>query len=103
MEATPPDAEKGAEVAECGCGEPKSLEFDREGDARVSRGLLPPTLLPPCAAASAEGNCECADDGIVVRLREEYSSWLPDCCCTPVLDGENGDEVDDTDELRLIF
>jgi hypothetical protein len=104
MDATPPDAEKGAEVADCGWGEPMSLDWEREGEARDSRGLLvPPSLLaPPCAAATAEGSCECADGGIV-RPREEYSSWLPDCCCTPVFDGEKGDEVDDTEELRLIF
>ena len=76
MEETPAEAEKGAEVADCGCGEPMSaLDCEREGDALFSRGLLPPSpLAPPCAKlVTAEGSCECDDDGIV-RPREEYSS-----------------------------
>lgn len=76
IDATPPEAEKGADVADCGCGEPMSaLDCESEGEARDSLGLPPPSpLAPPCAKlVTAEGSCECDDDGIV-RLREEYSS-----------------------------
>lgn len=82
-----------------------ALDCESEGEALDSLGLLPPSpLAPPCAKlVTAEGSCGCDDDGIV-RPREEYSSWLPDCCCTPVVfDGEKGDDVDDADELRLML
>lgn len=106
IDAAPPSPEKGAEVADCGCGEPMSaLACESEGEPRDSLGLLPPSpLAPPCAKlVTAEGNCECDDDGIV-RLREEYSSCCPDCCCTPVVfEGEKGDEDDEMDELRLML
>lgn len=103
IDEAPPDAEKGCEVfALCAvCGEPKSLEELREGEARERREPPPPPpLAPPCTAAVTEGNCEFEDDGIV-RPRAEYS---PDCCCIPCpVDGEKGDDVDEMEELRLTF
>lgn len=85
-------------------GEPIPLEVEREGDARASLGPPPPLFVatPPCEAegkpAAEEANCDPFE--LMVRDRAEDSSW-PDCgCCTPC-EREKGDEVDDTEELRL--
>jgi len=87
-------------------GEPMPLEVEREGDARASLGPPPPLFAatPPCEAegkpAAEEANCELLE--LMFRDRAEDSSW-PDCGCCAPCDGEKGEEVDETEELRLRF
>lgn len=86
-------------------GDPISLDWESEGDARASLRPPPPLLdeEPPCnaAAATEEACCELEDDGIV-RTREEDSSWLPEGCCAPC-EGEKGEDRDEMDEARDSF
>jgi hypothetical protein len=83
-------------------GDPISLDWESEGDARASLRPPPPLLdeAAPCnaAAAAEEACCEVDDDGMV-RTREEDSSWLPEACCAPC-EGEKGEDMDEMDEAR---
>lgn len=87
-------------------GEPTVLDCESDGDARASL-VAPPPLLelppPPCdavgKAAAEEASCELVWGAIVLDLVED-SSWVGGGCC-PACEGENGEEVEEADELRL--
>lgn len=87
-------------------GEPTPEGVESEGDARASLGPPPPLFAPtpPCDAegkpAAEEANCGLL--ALMFLVRVEDSSWPACGCCAPC-DGEKGDELDETDEVRLRF
>lgn len=86
----------------------KPAAWVREGEARATRAEAPPPLLAAEAPVDAAGklaaedaSCEPADDAMVLA-RAELGSWLEWACCAPC-EGENGEVVDEMEELRLMF